>query len=594
MKNKNLQFLLLLVIPFQLFAQLNLKVVDFQEVKSWEIDERYVSPNGKVLMKSDYHGVEKNNFQSLYDLDQIDDWPIEGLPGTAPRSGCSYDLTGNGVDELIFGSGYYINVYDIEGEPLEGWPNVLDHVIAGSPAIGNVDDDPEPEIIVTSSNYGSYGEVYAYNIDGSLLPGFPIVFDEGAPQHEPLLENIDSDPEYEILINRRSWPYGFVEAYNGDGSMDPYWENVMLDYIPGCSLSSGDVNGDGVPEIIACSFWALYVFDIKANILEGFPFVFEQEVRSVSYSNPILADIDEDGLNEIAVATCNMQPQTDAGAVYVLNGDGTLVEGWPQYVMRWIYSPVSVADIDNDGHLDVVVGDQSLSDIPDNFISAWNANGEFLEGFPVGNREAMFAQACIADIDGDNDLEVIFDNNVYGLEFQIIHHNGEDFETFEIEPGFSIMMTSPILKDINNDGFLNFMTACNDMNDEESNQNIYDVAIPYQPENIPLGIFLYNNRNTGEYGMDQIVGTQKINYQAMDVQISPNPFLDNINFSGLDFSNVNVEFNLFNSLGNLVYSNEIFCAEGSFQVRIDKKLEAGIYLYTIRRGNNIISGKISH
>lgn len=593
MKNRYLSLLGTLIIPFQLFAQLDVKVVDLEDVKGLKIDNKYISANGQVLMKADYKDIQKNSFQNLYEWDQLDNWPLEGLSGTAPRSGCAADLTGNGVDELIFGSGYYINVHDIEGESLEGWPNVVDHVITGSPAIGNVDSDPEPEIIVTTSNYGVYGELYVYDIDGSLLPGYPIILD-GAAQHEPLLENIDSDPEYEILINLRNYPYAYVVAYNGDGSMDPYWENVMLDYIPGCSLSSGDVNGDDIPEIIACSFWALYVFDIKANIFDGFPYVFEQDVRSVSYSNPILADLDEDGLNEIVVATCNNQPQTDAGAVYVLNGDGTLLNGWPQYVMRWIFAPVSVADINSDGHLEVIVGDQVLSDYPDDYVCAWNANGEFLDGYPVGGREAMFAQATIADIDGDSDMEMMFDNNVYGMEFQIIHHNGEDFDAFEIDPGFSIMGTSPILKDINNDGNLNFMTACNDLNNQESNQNIYDVAIPYQPENIPLGIFLYNNRNTGEYGMDQIVGTQKINYQAMDVQISPNPFLDNINFSGLDFTNVNVEFSLFNSLGNLVYAKEVFCAEGSFQLRIDEKLPAGIYLYSIRNRNNIVTGKISH
>lgn len=590
---KNNLLLILLFFPWVLIAQENLKVIDLNEAKSMNIPDQYINANGKVLIHNDYYQQIKSAEVVLQEPNEIENWPNGAMPGTTARANRSYDLDGDGSLELIVAAGFQLYVFGIDGELWDGFPVAMNYNVGGAPAIGNVDDDPEPEIIVTNNYSGIEGQLNVFNIDGSMQSGFPITYEYGAPINDPLLENIDGDPEYEIIISVRDWPIGHVFAYNGDGSLDPYWENVTLDYIPGAGVSSGDLDGDGVPEIIACSVWAIHVFDIKGNYLPGWPYVLEQDVRAISYSNPVIADIDEDGLNEIVLGTVNEQPQTDAGAVYVLNGDGTAVDGWPQYVLNWIFSPVVVADLDQDGHLDIVVGDNVLSPDPADYLMAYDKDGDFLPGFPRGELPAMTAQPSVADIDGDMDYEILYDNNMYGNPYQIFHHDASDFETFELDPGYGVFYNSLLIRDLNNDGNLNIMLSNNDFNNNECYHHIYDLEIPYNPDYIEIETHQYNTRNTGEYGLgDIIIGIEESVNKANNIHVYPNPIEDHFYLDGLDYEG-KADLTLYNALGEVVFSKQV---NVSFHTRIDliEPLPSGLYLYKLTAGNQIIAnGKVT-
>jgi hypothetical protein len=583
----------MLLFPWILIAQENLKVIDYNEAKSMNIPAEYVNANGKVLIEKDYYEQLKSAELVLEEPDEIDGWPIGAIQGTAARANRSYDLDGDGSLELIIAAQYYLYVFGIDGNLWDGFPVMMNYEAGGTPAIGNVDDDPEPEIIVSCNFAGLEGQLNVFNIDGSMQAGFPITYDYGAPMNDPLLENIDGDPEYEIIVSVRDWPYGHVFAYNGDASIDPYWENVTLDYIPGAGVSSGDLNDDGTPEIIACSYWAIHVFDIKGNYLPGWPFVLEQDVRGISYSNPVIADIDEDGLNEIVLGTVNEQPQTDAGAVYVLNGDGTLVNGWPQYVLNWIFSPVVVADLDQDGHLDIVVGDNVLSPYPDDYLMAYDKDGNFLPGFPRGELPAMTAQPSVADIDGDMDYEILYDNNMYENPYQIFHHDGSEFDAFELDPGYGIFYNSLLTRDLNGDGNLNIMLSTNDFNNNECYHHIYDLNIPYNPDYIAIETHQYNSRNTGEYGVeDVIIGIEEQLVENNNISVYPNPISNHFYIEGLNFEGL-AQFTLYNALGEIVFSNQINVSSHT-RIDLNEHLPSGLYLYKLSAGNQIIAnGKVT-
>jgi len=585
-------FLLILILPIFALAQ-NVKVIDLNEAKSLNIPEQYINANGKVLIQNDFYQQIKSSEVVLEEPNEIDNWPVGAYPGTTARANRSYDLDGDGSLELIVAAGYHLYVFGTDGELWDGFPAPMNYSVGGAPAIGNVDDDPEPEIIVSNTFSGIHGQLNVFNIDGSMQPGFPITYEDGAPINDPLLENIDGDPEYEIIISVSDWPYGQVFAYNGDATLDPDWENVTLDYIPGAGVSSGDLNNDGIPEIIACSYWAVHVFDIKGNYLPGWPFVLEQDVRGIAYSNPVIADIDEDGLNEIVIGSVNEQPQADAGAVYVLNGDGTLVDGWPQYVLRWILAPVVVADLDQDGHLDIVVGDHVLSPYPDDYLLAYDKDGNFLPGFPRGGLPAMTAQPSVADIDGDLDYEILCDNNLYGNPYQIINHDASDFETFELETVYSVFYNSLLIRDLNGDGNLNIMLSDDDINAGESYHHIYDLAIPYNPDYIEIETHQYNTRNTGEYGLgDIIIGIEETISNTTNIQVYPNPVKDHFYIDGLAFEGT-ADFTLYNALGEIVNNYRL---NVSPQTRIDlnEHLPSGTYLYKLTAGNQIIAnGKVT-
>jgi len=582
---KNSLLLILLFFPWVLIAQEHLKVIDLNEAKSMNIPEQYINANGKVLITEDYYHELKNNPDVILDQpDELEGWPLLSLPGTSRRSTRFIDIDLDGEKEVIFYSGNQVWAVSPNGETKPGFPAFAGTSgYDGAPVVGNVDSDPELEIVSHCSYYGIEGDLFVFNHDGSIASGFPIHWDEGAPRKEPLLENIDEDPEMEIFSHITTYPTSKVFAYNGDGTTAEFWDGIELDYIAGSGCSSGDLNGDGVPEIIACSYWKLYVFNIKAELQEGFPYTFEQDVRGVSYSNPVIADIDEDGFNEICVATINEQPQTDAGAIYVLKNDGTDLTGWPQYTTYWMYACVAVADLDQDDHLDIIIGDQILSPDPVDYLMAYDRFGNFLPGFPVGERDAMNVQAIIADIDGDFDMEAIVDINVTSQPLQIFHHDGSEFTDYEIDPGGATFFNTALLDDVNGDGRLNLVLQTNNFASSTTDVHAYDLTIGYNPAFIPLGQHQYNSRNTGEYALyDPTIGIQNFSNKEARISVYPNPCSDYLKISIENQEDFFIK--LTDMMGKMVYQSPI----GKNTIEVDmQKYPDGTYMAEI-----IQSGKV--
>lgn len=594
---KNLVFILFAVLPVFLSAQSNqsLKVIDAEEAKSLSIPDRYINANGKALITDDYYQQLKND-DAANDFDtEIDGWPVLDIPGTTSRASRFIDIDLDNKKELIFSTGSNIQVFSPAGEVKEGFPaGIGSDPVEGAPVVGNIDNDPELEIVVHSTYYGIRGGLFAFNHDGTPVSGFPVEWDFGGPQKEPLLVNIDDDPELEIISAVYDYPIARVFAHNGDGSLNSDWDNIELDYIPGCGASAGDLDGDNKKEIIVCSYWKLYVFNFKAELLDGFPFTFEQDVRGVSYSNPVIVDLDQDGSNDIVVPTCNEQPQSDAGAVFVIKNDGTIMDGWPQYTDYWMFAPASVVDIDQDENLDILVGDQVLSPEPTNRLNGWTFDGTALPGFPVAPLDAINIQGTVSDLDGNGDLEIICDNNSTNNPFQIVNHDGSLFEGLLNPPG-ATFFNQVLLADINDDGNLNLVAPTVSFQTFTTDMHIYDAEVAFDPELTPLAVLQYNSRNTGEYGTYDPVVSISDNVSSIkgSLEVFPNPFSNTIYLKGFKLSEDKGAFTLFNQYGKKILEVNI-SAHGTVSIPVSQELPEGVYLYTLKTGRDFYSGKIAH
>jgi len=452
---------------------------------------------GKVLIDDTY----LNNFKAANDNTRelpsvMDGFPVSFTMANCYKGAIYTDMDGDPEMEIIFGAGKKVTALNLDGSSVEGWPVENDYYIWSSPACGDIDGDGIDEIVTTSRNNttGNEGELYAFEMDGSYCAGFPVTMAGGGTMNA-CLADLDNDDDMEIFVNVRNSPEGWVYVFNGDGSVVEGWP-AALDYVPGASISVGDLDADGDMEVIALSYYSLYVFDHAGTLQPGFPF--SQDDITISYSQPVLYDMDGNGDLEILFGAC-----TDAGKVFAVNHDASVVEGWPQDTDYWIFGTVTLGDIDNNGELDVVVGDQVSSGTPVAQLYAWDLSGVPITGFPAGPVSSVYAQVGIADIDGDGSVEIMIDDNRFGYGYDCFNHDGSHCEEWPLACGTvwssTTMMITPVIGDFDNDGLLNIAGAATDVVGWVVEEYVWSTTVAWDEDLAYSVIDGFNIQHSGLY-----------------------------------------------------------------------------------------------
>jgi len=259
------------------------------------------------------------NFDNDPEMEIVAAGPAEGAGGVY-ENGSFTGWNNTGV----------VNVFKLDGTPLTGWPVYTDGIPFSSPAVGDIDQDGSPDIIIGSLYASSafdirYGGVYAFKKNGSIMPGFPFLKGES------------------------------------------FWSSPSL----------ADFNRDGYLEIATSRLgFDSYILDHKANVLPGWP---RQTVWNDYYST-IAGDMNGDGIPEIITTAGNGIPPY-SGGVYAWNVNGTLLDGFPKVTESDAQAPAALDDIDNDGRVDLLASSDFDNDAQTGrskmrgTIYAWDTNG---------------------------------------------------------------------------------------------------------------------------------------------------------------------------------------------------------------------------
>jgi hypothetical protein len=332
--------------------------------------------------------------------------------------------------------------------------------ICASPTLSDIDGDSRSEILVGNTN----GYFYCIDAGGSIR----WMHNTGASiQSTPLAVDCDGDGTKEIFVGSDN---GYLYGFNHLGQSLSQWGWPKFTGLPGYgqgvfgSPASGDLDGDGDLEIVVGSWGQL----VKAWHYQG-PEVFTYLNADSIWSSPACEDIDLDGKDEVIIgADCWSGPHWPwprGGLLYVLEGDGSIKQGFPKCLPQVIWSSPAIADLDMDGFPDIVVGtgnfwqntnpgaDNYLSYADGNHVYAFNYKGENLPGWPVNTQGDNFASPAVADIDGDGRFEVActsIDNWLYVWE-----HNGA--LKWKRQKWDCDKLGSPAIADINGDGQLDVL-----------------------------------------------------------------------------------------------------------------------------------------
>ena len=121
---------------------------------------------------------------------------------------------------------------------------------------------------------------------------------------------------------------------------------------------------------------------------------FNIDTLSGDYTEPVPADLDEDGFWEVVL--------TAQGKVWCYNHNGTLADYFPfpyQERETVLSSPV-LGDVDGDGRVDVLFASSSGD------VEAYRYDGVVIDGFPLTTGSVVSLPPALLDLDGDGDIEV--------------------------------------------------------------------------------------------------------------------------------------------------------------------------------------------
>jgi hypothetical protein len=345
-----------------------------------------------------------------------------------------------GRKQIVFGTqSRRLYVLLADGSVAPGFPKTVPAPINSSPAVGDLDGDGEPDIVVgfgSSLALRRHGGIWAFRRDGTVLWKRTTKDFDGdgwrdAVFSTPAIGDVDGDGDVEVAYG--SWDGRVYLVDGATGKNHPDWPRFVRDTV-WSSPALHDLDGDGKLEVIVGidahlegiptntpDGGCLHVFRFDGSELNGFPVCVDQAM----FSSPSIGDLDGDGLPDIVIGTGTYWPNR-THAVYAFRGDGSPLPGWPVGVDGQVSTSPALADLDGDGDLDVVVTSDASGPGRAFHVDAFDGSGVRLFASVVPHSFSGFSlsagEPVIADVTGDSAPEILLPTNT---EVCVIAATGE-------------------------------------------------------------------------------------------------------------------------------------------------------------------------
>ncbi|KQC07028.1 MAG: hypothetical protein APR54_06445, partial [Candidatus Cloacimonas sp. SDB] len=315
------------------------------------------------------------------------------------KSSALGDIDEDGSADLVVacktGKVYAVNN---QGEMLFEFDDCLQQML--TPVISDVTGDGIPEII----SFGIDKKLLVLDNSGNLLPGFPLEF-ETLSVVEMAAADLNLNGQNEILLGTQD---GLLHAISSSAEE---LDNFPVDL--GSSICAAPVVTDNLKIITGTTNNDLHVVSAAGELLVT------RNIDSRIANSAILADFDADDELEIAFNTIS-------GDIYLVNQDGSDLEGWPVSTGMQFVNPPLAADIDNDHSIDVL-----CLTIYNKFY-AFRSSGEEFAFSPVPVNLSGTTPASIDDVDSDGDYEIVAgaSKGLYMLDIKLAKGNDIPWRTY--------------------------------------------------------------------------------------------------------------------------------------------------------------------
>ena len=541
-----------------------------------------------IRMPENYGNTEQTQV-----LDMLWRFGEPAHPNTKNSRGTTLaDLDNDGVDEILYG--IWSKLYALKGDGTVLWEKAVSGTILLPPSVADLDNDGALEIILNTGGVPNAGRVYLMDPLGNDLPGWPLNFENHWMLNAPAVADLNGDGTLDIITGERvGSTQGFVHAIKMDGTpINANWP-VEIAATPAFTPSIADVDNDGSMDVvIAASSAGMYIFDNQGQVFPNFP-IFDPAVK-YSYQSPILADLDGD--EDLEIIGSN---HGDAPGFYVMEHDGSYKAGWPIPLSGWTYSPATVLDINEDGVFEIFMADRITSATPGEelpVVYGLDPEGNNIPNFPIEKYGGTEGVLSIADVNDDGMLDIIFPSIMTDADGQGFIHaysldGSGEIDGFPLRPRGYTFLNGAVLGDVDNDGLLdltaNSYTLTFGAGIDSTFVSVYNLNVPYNPETIKRNGYKGDNTRDGYVETIPIASVTDFS-SASTISIFPNPSEGILTFT-IPSAMQNAKVKIYSVDGKMVFSEERSLeTTSSYNL---KHLHNGLYFISIFDGRKTYTAK---
>jgi hypothetical protein len=260
-------------------------------------------------------------------------------------------------------------------------------------AVGDIDGDGKADIVAgLSPGLRNPSEIAIYRADGSLIQGSEFIALSTMYGANVAVGDFDGDGKAEIVVGAG---LSFVNPaqvrvfkYESGAIIDTGINFNAFDVRGGVNIATGDVDGDGIPELITAAGASYYaragVRVWKVDTSGSQWSIIDTGIHFIAFSGRYGAsvttgDLNGDGIEEIIVGS-GPDPRGGPNMIKAFNRDGTefglkITDGSKGYGLN-----VASADLDSDGIAEIIAG---LGPSPRNpaTVKIYKADGTLVKTF---------------------------------------------------------------------------------------------------------------------------------------------------------------------------------------------------------------------